>query len=213
MKYRLLLFFLITILFTIWCGGFVFAESTPVFSLSDASGVHGETVSVKLSVTENPGFSALKLKLNYDKAVLRLVSAEKSGIAQEMSFTCSDSKEDNPYVMVWGNAANVSGEGDIAVIKFEILSSAVDSYTIVDLECEFCSDEEGQNIGAKLVSGRVTRNEEVTAAPATNIPFEEKEKNLSECEITYWWLLIFIPIFILAILIITMIHKRRKKSS
>ena len=213
-KRMLLLCLLIAILFAIWGSSFAFAQGTPVFSLSNVSGESGEIVTVNISVTDNPGFSALKLKLKYDKAVLRLVSAEKSGIAQGMSFTGSNSKDENPYVMVWGSASNVSDEGVIAVISFEILSSAVDSYTMVELECDFCSNEEGQNIGAKLISGKITRNESVVAVtPTTSIPSDENDENLSECEVTYWWLLIFIPIFIMAIVVITIVHKRRKMSS
>lgn len=213
-KRMLLLCLLIAILFVIWGSSFAFAQGTPVFSLSNVSGESGEIVTVNISVTDNPGFSALKLKLKYDKAVLRLVSAEKSGIAQGMSFTGSNSKDENPYVMVWGSASNISDEGVIAVISFEILSSAVDSYTMVELECDFCSNEEGQNIGAKLISGKIARNESVVAAtPTASIPSDENDENLSECEVTYWWLLIFIPIFIMAIVVITIVHKRRKMSS
>ena len=213
-KRMLLLCLLIAILFVIWGSSFAFAQGTPVFSLSNVSGESGEIVTVNISVTDNPGFSALKLKLKYDKAVLRLVSAEKSGIAQGMSFTGSNSKDENPYVMVWGSASNISDEGVIAVISFEILSSAVDSYTMVELECDFCSNEEGQNIGAKLISGKITRNESVVVAtPTASIPSDENDENLSECEVTYWWLLIFIPIFIMAIVVITIVHKRRKMSS
>lgn len=213
-KRMLLLCLLIAILFVIWGSSFAFAQGTPVFSLSNVSGESGDVVTVNISVTDNPGFSALKLKLKYDKAVLRLVSAEKSGIAQGMSFTGSNSKDENPYVMVLGSASNVSDEGVIAVISFEILSSAVDSYTMVELECDFCSNEEGQNIGAKIISGKITRNESVVAAtPTASIPSDENDENLSECEVTYWWLLIFIPIFIMAIVVITIVHKRRKMSS
>lgn len=215
MKHRMLLLcLLIAILFAIWGSSVAFAEGTPVFSLSNVTGERGEIVTVNISVTDNPGFSALKLKLKYDKAVLRLVSAEKSGIAHGMSFTGSNSKDENPYVMVWGSASNVSDEGVIAVISFEILNSAVDSYTMVDLECDFCSNEEGQNIGAKLISGKVTRNETAVAAtPTAGIPTKDDNKNVSECEVTYWWLLVFIPIFIMAIVVITVVHKRRKMSS
>ena len=115
---------LIAIIFSCCCKNTVFASSIPMFSIGEVYGKIGETVTVDISVNNNPGFNALKLTLEYDEAIVELVSAENKGITEKMMFTSSQSIKDNPFVMVWASADNVSGDGIIATLTFKVLLTA-----------------------------------------------------------------------------------------
>ena len=61
---------LTAIIFSCCCKNTVFASSIPMFSIGEVYGKIGETVSVDISVKNNPGFNALKLTLEYDEAIV-----------------------------------------------------------------------------------------------------------------------------------------------
>ena len=205
----------IAIFFSFSCDNTIFATNVPVFSVDEVSAVVGETVNVNINVANNPGFNALKLKLTYDSTVLKLKSSKPIDVADKMSFTTSQSNDVSPFVMVWTSASNVTGNGKIATLTFDVLKSSKDLVTSLELECDFCSDQGGNNISSKLMPGsiKVTKNNnslnsKETLPPTDFSVLDSEESN----KILYWWVFIVIPIpvIITAIIMIVMLIKRKR---
>ena len=49
--------------------------AAPMISISDVSGKKGDTVNVKIQISDNPGIISLRMFVSYDKDVLKLVNA------------------------------------------------------------------------------------------------------------------------------------------
>jgi len=95
---------------------------TPSVNVSGASGRVGDIVDVNISVTDNPGIVAMRLGVNYDDSVLRLVDVIDNGnLGQEYHRNVYSS----PYTLFWvngGSPTNFDYSGEVATLRFEILS-------------------------------------------------------------------------------------------
>ena len=201
---------LTAIIFSCCCKNTVFASSIPMFSIGEVYGKIGENVTVDISVKNNPGFNALKLTLEYDEAIVELVSAENKGITEKMMFTSSQSIKDNPFVMVWASADNVSGDGIIATLTFKVLLTAAVKEAPLNLKCEFCSDRDGNDLETRCTSGGVFVLNEIangTANPKPK-PVDRDVPEGADGKIIYWWLYIVIPIPVIIALIIMLVRKK-----
>lgn len=103
----------------------VFAAGEPAFVVSNVSGKAGDTVSVTISLENNPGVIHFKLYTGYDASVMELVKAEKSSEFSDMSF--SKYITDNPYNLLWDDALNPDNttNGVIVTFTFKIKETAV----------------------------------------------------------------------------------------
>ena len=81
------------------------AESTPTVTVSDAAALAGETVSVSISLANNPGIVALRLRIACDTGVMTLVGVEDRGRFQSVTYTDDgESMAKSPYVILWHSA-------------------------------------------------------------------------------------------------------------
>ncbi len=120
-------------------------EMLPTASLGDASGVPGKTVEIPLSVSKNPGLNFIKIKIQYDKNVLSLVSCDDEKNFAGV-FQASRTMEDCPYVLVWANTENMTAEGTVATLTFRIAEDAPDGGTEIVLSVEQCFDEANESL-------------------------------------------------------------------
>ena len=124
------------ILSAVMCAVLVFTAFSAVFSASAASSslalkisgvnisVKGESCSVTITVTENPGIKSLLLKLNYDTAVLTLTGAANGSILPGTTLVKSDMTA-TPYVLYWMDSNNGSSAttGTLVTLNFTYKSS------------------------------------------------------------------------------------------
>lgn len=133
-----------------------YAADTMNISLSSASGKPGDTVTVEIEISNNPGFNSLKLMIGYDSQNLTLVSAENSGILSGMQYVGSQTIDKNPYIMVWAQAGNVTENGKAAVLTFKINDEAYSGDTAFSFECDFCTNQDIKYVDYSLSSGSVS---------------------------------------------------------
>ncbi len=136
--------------------GHVEAAGEAEFSLSPASGHAGDTVTVKINISDNPGISGLKIKIGYDGSRLTLISAENSGILSGFMYTGSQTIDVNPYVMVWANAGNTNENGEIGTLTFKINDAAAPGDADLDLVCDFCTNQDLENVDFDVTGGSIT---------------------------------------------------------
>lgn len=95
------------------------------FVVSEGNGSPGESVSVTISVKDNPGIVAAGLEVQYDRDRLELVKAEDKKLLADATF--SKAVSDYPYILTWNDALaseNTTQNGELVVLTFKIKDGA-----------------------------------------------------------------------------------------
>ena len=77
---------------------FAFGSEEPAIKVSSAEGSIGETVSVTVSLENNPGICTARLAVYYDEG-LTLVGATDAGLLDDGVF--GGNLSENPYYLTW----------------------------------------------------------------------------------------------------------------
>ncbi len=96
------------------------AAESPVVTVSSAEGYTGSEVRVSVSISDNPGITAFRFRLQYDHDLLELIDAEFPRIFS--SSATGGNLSADPYVMSWWSTAseNESANGVFAELTFRI---------------------------------------------------------------------------------------------
>ena len=98
--------------------------NAPKIVVEEVDGTAGNTVDVKISIENNPGIIAMKLSMNYDDSLTLTNVAD--GLLPKVAH--SQTIDTKPYIMSWGDdvaTENITGDGTVATLTFEIASDAV----------------------------------------------------------------------------------------
>ena len=101
---------------------FVSQPAAPVVNVSNAVGNVGDIVDVAVSLDDNPGIVSMRLNVNYNASVLRLLDVFDKGMLGEAYHR---NVYASPYTLFWGNGvspADFTFSGEVATLRFEILS-------------------------------------------------------------------------------------------
>ena len=135
----------------------VFAASGTSISVGTAIGKPGDQVSVNISLSGNPGIAYLKLKIGYDATQLTLKEVQNAGVLSG-TFTTSKTTDTNPYVLQWMGAENSSGNGVVATLTFQIVSSASAGDKSISVSVDECYNENFDDVTLSTSNGKVTVN-------------------------------------------------------
>lgn len=105
-----------------------FAGTAPCVSVGTASGQAGDTVEIPVVLSDNTGFASLGIEIRYDAAALALTNVVAS--ATGATFTRAQTFTANPFNMGWDSASNVTYNGTLATLTFEILTPTSGTYPI-----------------------------------------------------------------------------------
>ena len=126
------------------------AAGTPAITVSSTSGNPGDTVTVKLSLENNPGVSAMILTPSYDSTALQLDSVKGSDDFGGMV----------EYVnrIVWlSSGGDVQQDGDFLTLTFTVLDSARKGdleLSVTYSDGDICNWNE-ENVDFEIASGKV----------------------------------------------------------
>lgn len=96
-----------------------------------------DKIKVDVSINDNPGISAFKLKLNYDKDILTPLSLENGNMLKGDITTNISSSLNNDYVTaVWSDAGNNTNNGILYSVIFEIKNKNASNTKIELMETE-----------------------------------------------------------------------------
>ena len=128
--------------------------------LKDCSGMPGETVTVELEITSNPGIGAMKLNtLDYDHNVLELTDVT---VNLGSDWNALVAKENDKFTgnIVLDRADDVTITGVIAAYTFKILDTAAAGETQVNLlNCEVASYDKEVMVPFTLTPAKITIGE------------------------------------------------------
>ena len=119
-------------LFSLWmlcsvCLTTANAAVSSCVTIGNASGCVGETVTVPVEITGNPGIVAMRLFVQYDASKLQLVSVTDGGLFGSNHDYFGNDITENPYTLLWEDAlskTNYTANGQLAEVSFRILDTA-----------------------------------------------------------------------------------------
>ena len=164
--------------FTVTVNETVAPEDQIVLELSEGRGVVGSVVRLKLHISNLPegGISSLDLSLDYDPTQLKLTSVpEDGGILGEHMFGNNIALV--PYGLTWNNLENITAEGILATLEFEILRMPEDGVIKIRVTGNECADldeniyaiAEAEGVITKGLPGDVNGDGKITQIDVTRI--------------------------------------------
>ncbi len=129
-------------------------EDVPQIIIENKTAAAGETVTVNLSVKNNPGFNAASIKIDYDTTRLRLIGAE---LSEEFSNGTNVSYDNLPY-LTFVRGSNIDSDTNMLTLTFEVLGAAVDGDAYITLlyEAGNISNIDEEDVNFKIIDGKIT---------------------------------------------------------
>jgi hypothetical protein len=147
---RIISFFAAFVLLIVSLGSisiFANAATTPTLAFDSKSVKKGETVSLSLSIKDNPGISGLEISLKYDTNALTLTGTKAGTLFS--GFTASKN-------FLWDEVSDVTDNGLLATFTFTVSESAkVGDYT-VDIIVRCCTNEDLDDVSCNVSSGKIS---------------------------------------------------------
>ncbi|MBQ7365311.1 MAG: hypothetical protein IJW46_06910 [Clostridia bacterium] len=128
------------------------------YTVGSCDAVPGETVSIPISLSSNPGFVSMSLSVTYDASALTLISYEDTGVIGGASHS---SHFTSPYVLTWENdtrTSNITNTGTIVYLTFLVSEDAKEQdYSIIaKIPTDGILDANGNTVSASGATGTVT---------------------------------------------------------
>lgn len=124
MKKLISLLICFALLFLVFAMPNITAENAPAIVVDSVTAKKGETVTVNISLQNNPGIVSMTLKVTYDSTVLTLTNVQDGGILGTQSHKPQYS---SPYTLAWVNdtaTTNFTANGVIVSLEFTVDESA-----------------------------------------------------------------------------------------
>ena len=118
----------------------------------------GGTAKVALKLSNNPGIWGLKFKVGYDNDVMTLKAVNVGDVFAEGEVTLPESLDKEQFVFyASGNKIeNISTNGTLAVLEFQIKDTATAADYAVSLELTQAINVDGDDVNITMTSGKVT---------------------------------------------------------
>ena len=110
---------------------------------------HGKEVLVPISISQNPGFAGINVKIDYDKTRLQFIG---SGDTAGLDWTVNTEKNSGA---VLSGIKNYTGNGEVLILKFKVLEGASDGLAAVTLSGFDIIDADENGITAAVTPGGV----------------------------------------------------------
>ncbi len=173
MQRKIKLFFLLFFLLT----GKVLASELPMIAIGSSSALQGETVTIPITITNNPGIHSLGMKIRYDEEIIKykegeilsLANADMKGLEENSSHTIT------LYAISLSEEKKITDNDTIASLTFEVLAPSGKSN--LELEVTNFSDLNHQKELFDTTSGLISVKEKVTVGTSTfPSPLESEEE-------------------------------------
>ena len=133
------------------CGYVILPEEPPVpsavITAENKTSPAGQTIQVKLDLSDNPGFAYLRLTIKYDTDALTLMNAENGSIIKDF---------DQGVNLMWSADKNATANGPMVTLIFEIDEEAEAGDYPIDIIIRECYDEDYNDVSMEDVDGVIT---------------------------------------------------------
>lgn len=133
------------------------AAGSGSLAMSSASGKQGDSVTLNINLTANPGLATMSLQVEYDTGALTLTGVSDSKL---LSGTDLSSVYNSPYKITWIDSSKSDNKktGTIASITFKIKDNAKVGNTSVKLVFLDSYDSNSNENSFSATSGNITVN-------------------------------------------------------
>lgn len=141
------------------------AETTelPKIEIENKTVHRGQTFTLDVYLSENPGLVAMVLDLSYDKSVMSLVGVERGDALKTHTFTTTNTETDagflvEPFRLLWDGTTQDNTTGLLVTFTFESkLSAPVGDYPVMlTYDAKNTNSEYGKPIAVDITNGVVT---------------------------------------------------------
>jgi len=160
----------------------IYAANGLTFSVgSIGNAARGETITIPITVSNNPGFAAVGLALTYDPEVLEIrnVSAPVAAMPLNSQFALTTTPGTQWIHLVNTNLVNWHGNGTVANITFYVKSNAVIGNSLINLTYTRSPDGTPSNANGTILSGTEVNSRNVTVEDGGFIGTPPPEENNS----------------------------------
>ena len=133
------------------------AEGNPTVTVESVSMTAGADAVVKVSISNNPGLAALKIRVSYPSA-LELKAAEQGDIGGQFKSASFVTTSAVGNWNILDGTENVTGDGVLASLTFALTDSAAAGTYDITVAVEEAYDANDQDITFETVKGVVTVN-------------------------------------------------------
>jgi len=154
MKKVIALFALLCVLLALCCPC-ALATDGAALECTGTKSAAGDTVTVSLSIKDNPGISSLKVKIEYDSKKLRLSGVEGTNTWKDFMMTTSKNLTDYPFNILWVNDSNTTADGILAQLQFTVVTGTEPGSTDISISCMQCFDQTENKVTAASCKGTV----------------------------------------------------------
>ena len=132
-------------------------ESTTEVKFGDVTAKVGDEVIIPVEVKNNPGLATYRFRVAYDTEALEFLSAENGSIASNGTITSTTDPQAGTMTFLWYSTTNVTGDGQIALLKFRVSDSARGNYPLTATYLpEDMLNEDSEPIPYTVINGRIS---------------------------------------------------------
>ena len=162
---RLIIFSIIAIFACAACMNalFAFASGALTINAAEVECFAGESVSIDVSIADNPGFMYMRATLQYDNDVLNLESVTNGTV-------CTDFQHGTSFI--WDADNNITAQGTLLTLNFSVGADAQPNRYEIVFNVRECYNYDEEDVEFSVTNGAITVNAEPVVTP-TPTPTEE----------------------------------------
>ena len=134
----------------------VHASGEPTITVDSVDAKAGDTVTLNVTMANNPGIYGAEIYVHYDDKALTLTDAEDQGVFDNYKYS---KNYKTGFMLLWdADSENMTGEGVVTVLTFKVNDNAKGGTHKVWIEYEedCIFNDEWENVSFKTVAGGVT---------------------------------------------------------
>lgn len=99
------------------------SANTKIYA-DDVSAKYGETVKMPVYISNNQGIMGMNIRFCFDPDVLKLIDVTKGNVLTSGTFDSGILTDENQIVISWYDSSDFIGNGEIAILEFEVLAES-----------------------------------------------------------------------------------------
>ena len=143
------------------------AAETPTISFNSVEAETGDTVSLQLSISNNPGIAGLAVSLKYDTTALTLTETKKGSLFS--GFTAAKN-------FAWDESEDVTDDGILATFTFTVSEAATPGDYAIEVIVRSCTNENLDDVECNVQNGEVSVK--LKPVPATGVSLDKDTLSL-----------------------------------
>lgn len=100
------------------------SENTKIYA-DDVIANNGKTVRIPVYISNNHGVMGMNIRFRFDPDILRPINVTKGNALTSGTFDSGILTDENMIVISWFDSSDFNGNGEIAILEFEVLAEGV----------------------------------------------------------------------------------------